>query len=127
MTGLIAHTYGALSKLESSMRSLERAGLGPATEPYQILSRARRAIWESVGIRQPKLTQLLLQIIGLSPGTIRVFHDAETGWFTEAREKPGDPPIYHQVSDVVAAQILKGKLTHELEAELMTPDEYLGE
>ena len=70
---------------------------------------------------------LFLRLLGLSPGEIKLWHDAECGWFTEAREHPGATPVYHYISDEVAASIIKGELSKELEAELMKPDEYLGE
>jgi hypothetical protein len=70
---------------------------------------------------------LLKLVAGLSPGSVKVFHDAESGFFVDARAYEGAPPIYHHVTDEVAGIILGGGLTHELEAELMKPDEYLGE
>lgn len=127
MSDLIIHTYGAIRRLEKSMSGLKLGGLGPGTEVFDILAKARADIWKSVGIKQPKTMSILRLLLGLSPGSIRVIHDAESGWMTEAREKPGAPPVYHYVSDEVAAQILQGKLTHELELELMKPDEYQGE
>ncbi|GAI13138.1 unnamed protein product, partial [marine sediment metagenome] len=36
-------------------------------------------------------------------------------------------PVYKAISDEAAMAILKHEMTKELEAELMTPDEYLGE
>ena len=81
----------------------------------------------SVGFKFPRSITQLLKLLGLSPGTITLFHDVEAGWLVSARKGPGAPPIYHYVKDDVALAILKGELTHELEVQLMTPDEYIGE
>jgi hypothetical protein len=80
-----------------------------------------------IGFTIPKPITLIRKLFGLSPGTITLFHDADSGFFTDARAYEGAPPVYHHVTDEVAGIILEGRLTHELEAELMKPDEYLGE
>jgi len=80
-----------------------------------------------VGFKAPRPLTLIAKLIGLSPGVIKVWHDAESGWMSEARARPGAPPVYRAVSDEVAMAILKGELTHELEEKLLTPDEYIGE
>jgi len=91
------------------------------------LSSIRSQLLVRVGIKFPRTISQILKLAGLSPGTITLWHDVESGWLTEAREKAGAPPVYHYVKDGVALTLLSGKLTHELEVELMTPDNYLGE
>jgi len=99
-------------------------GVSDATrELYSIRGR----LLATVGLKFPRTISLILELAGLSPGTITLWHDIESGWMTEARERPGAPPVYHYVKDDVAMAILSRKLTHELESELMKPDEYLGE
>lgn len=127
MAGLLSHQYGAIRQLERTMASLRRAGLGRGTPAFDALYRARAEVWKGIGFKLPKVIQLLLRLPGLSPGEIKLWHDAETGWMTEARERPGTPPVYHHISDEVAVSILKKELTPALERELMTPVEYYGE
>lgn len=95
--------------------------------PYQSLFSLRRKILSQIGFKFPRVPSLLGIILGLSPGVIKVWHDSESGWMSEARVRPGAPPVYKKVSDEVAITILKKEITKELEAELLTPDEYLGE
>ena len=121
--------------LSSQMREVERAI--NALRPYIDIPGVRDAqrqlfairgdLLKSIGLKLPRKMSSVLQLMGLSPGTIRLWHDIEGGWMTEARAKPGSPPVYHYVPDTVALTILKRALTHELEADLMQPDEYLGE
>lgn len=127
MPGLLYHTYRQLHEYERSMKVLTIGGFGPGTAPFSILYEARNKVLASVGLKASRSVLSILKLAGLSPGEITVWHDAESGFFTEARERPGAAPAYHHVSDDVAITILKGQLTHELEAELMKPDEYLGE
>jgi hypothetical protein len=91
------------------------------------LSSIRGRLLRTVGLKFPRTISQILKLAGLSPGTVTLWHDVESGWMTEARERPGAPPVYHYVKDEVAITILSGKLTHELEAILMKPDDYLGE
>jgi len=117
------------------VREVERA-LGSLTPHVDIpgvsdvigeLFSVRAKLLATVGLKFPRTISMILKLAGLSPGTITLWHDIESGWMTEARVKPGAPPVYHYVSDDVAITLLKRELTHELEAELMTPDPYLGE
>ena len=87
----------------------------------------RGKLLKQTGLKFPRSITSILKVVGLSPGTITLFHDIEGGWLVDARVKAGAPPVYHYVKDEVAVAILSGKLTHELEAELMKPDDYLGE
>ena len=80
-----------------------------------------------VGFKYPRTISQIARLIGLSPGTITLWHDVESGWMSEAREKPGAPPVYKAVTDEVAMALLKGELTKELEQVLMAPDDYYGE
>lgn len=127
MAGLLYHQYRGLNELERTLKVLTKAGFGPLSEPFEAVSALRGKLLGQLGLKAPKPMSLLKLLAGLSPGTIKVWHDAESGWFSEAREKPGAPPVYQHISDEVAMAILKGELTHELEMTLMTPDEYLGE
>jgi len=127
MAGLLYHSYRQINEIQRTLRVLTRAGFGPLTEPYQAVYKLQGDLLGKLGLRVPKSMLSLLKLTGLSPGSVSVWHDAESGWFTEARERDGAPPVYHHVSDDTAMTILRGEMTHELEAELMKPDEYQGE
>jgi len=112
---------------DRAMRALRLRGI-PITNPAMTeLSALRGKLLAQIGIKYPRVTSLLAKIIALSPGSIKLWHDVESGWMVEARIKPSSPPVYHSVDDDVAAMIVRGEMTHELEKRLMTPDEYIGE
>lgn len=115
------------SYLERTLRTLQRYNINPLSTEYRRIERVGDYININMGFKVPKPITLIMRLFGLSPGELKLFYDAETGWFTEARAKEGALPVYHHVTDEVAVTILKGELTHELEVELMKPDEYIGE
>lgn len=96
-------------------------------EANKELYKIRGALLAKIGLKFPRTISTILKLAGLSPGTITLFHDIESGWLVAARKTPADLPVYHYVDDATAVTILSGELTHELEDKLMTPDEYLGE
>lgn len=110
-----------VGEIEHALSTMRKFGISELSPAYLQLSGIRGRLMAQVGIKAPRVTSLLLKLIGLSPGTVKLWHDVESGWMSEARVKPGAPPVYRAVSDEVAMALLKGELTHELEAELMTP------
>jgi len=116
-----------INRLDESMGMMRMRGISPSAGPYQELFRLRGKLMGQVGIKYPREITLLMRVLGLSPGEIRLWHDVESGFMSEARAYPGAPPVYKAVSDDIATAILKKEITKELEAELMAPDEYLGE
>ena len=116
-----------LDRLDKGMAEMLREGIPMTSTPFRAVWEARAKLQASFGYRLPRPVFAILKLYGLSPGVIQLWLDAESGYFTEARAKEGAPPIYHHVTDDVAMAILKGEFTHELEAELMTPDDYIGE
>jgi hypothetical protein len=123
----VEYQRSMLNEIERAKSILLKAGYGVIDPPYLNLLRAGRMSLASFGLKVPRPMTLIIKLVGLSPGTITLWHDAESGFFTEARAKEGAPPVYRHVTDEVAIKILKGELTHELEVELMTPDDYIGE
>ena len=121
------YNYRQVGEIDRALKVLRLNGILEDSLPYKSLFSLRGKILKQIGIKFPRVPSLLKLVAGLSPGIIRVWHDAESGFMSEARVKPGATPVYKHVSDDVAIKILKGELTKELEAELMTPDQYLGE
>lgn len=117
-----------IRELENVLKALHpHLELPGVSDAYKSLYSLRGKLLAQVGLKFPRTITLVLKLAGLSPGTVTLWHDVESGWLVEARAKLGAPPVYHYVKDEVAINILSGKLTHELEAELMTPDDYMGE
>ena len=123
----LASQFQALNEVNRTLRVLTKVGFGPMTEPFEAVNKLRSELLGSMGLLKPKPTSLIKLLAGLSPGSVKLFYDGDYGWVTDARTKPGAPPVYHHVSDDIAVALLKGELTKELEALLMKPDEYLGE
>lgn len=121
------YNYRQVTEIDRALKVLRLNGILEDSLPYKSLYSLRGKILKQIGIKFPRVPSLLKLVAGLSPGTIKVWHDAESGFMSEARAKEGAPPVYKHVTDEVAVSILKGELTHELELELMTPDEYIGE
>ena len=116
-----------IQRLDKSLGSMRVSGILTTAGPYQELYALRGKLMAQIGFKFPREITQLMRLIGLSPGTITLWHDIESGFMSEARARPGAPPVYKRVSDEVAMAILKKEVTKELEAELLTPDEYLGE
>jgi len=119
--------WSQINELERALGTMRKFGISELSGPYQELFKLRGKLMAQVGIKFPRTVTQLLKLLALSPGTLTLWHDVESGWMTEARAAPGAPPVYKKASDEVAMAILKGEITHELEQQLLTPDEYLGE
>jgi len=116
-----------IRELDRALSTMRRFGIDELSGPFRQLSAQRGKLLSQVGFKFPRTISSLLKLLGLSPGTITLWHDVESGWMSEAREKPGAPPVYKAVTDEVAMALLKGELTKELEQVLMAPDDYYGE
>ena len=120
--------WNQVNEVERAIKALRpHISIPGVSEATSELFSIRGRLLKTVGLKYPRTISQILKLAGLSPGTITLWHDIEAGWMTEAREREGAPPVYRYVGDDVAVTILSGKLTHELEAELMKPDEYIGE
>ena len=75
----------------------------------------------------PRLRVLIRTIVGLSPGNVRVWHDTEQGWMAEGRKTPTSSPVYHQITEADAAQLIGAHPNPELSHRMMEPDSYVGE
>jgi hypothetical protein len=75
----------------------------------------------------PRLRVLIRAIAGLSPGSVRVWHDTEQGWMAEGRKTPTSSPVYHQITEAEAAQLIGEHPKPELAHRMMEFDGYIGE
>jgi hypothetical protein len=116
-----------INEIERALGVMRKFKIPVISDAYQDLYKLRGKLLKQVGLKFPRSVTQLLKLAGLSPGSITLWHDSESGWLAEARERPGAAPVYHYVGDEVAMQVLRGELTHELEATLMAPDLYVGE
>jgi len=116
-----------IHEVERALETMERYGISTTDPAYLALEGQRGALLTQVGIKFPRTFFQVAKSFGMSPGVITLWEDVESGWMSEARERPGAPPIYHYVSDEVAMAILKKEVTPEMREYLFTPDPYLGE
>lgn len=120
--------FDQLHEIERAISSLQPhvdlPGIGDALKTLQA---SRAELLAKIGIKFPRTITQILKLIGLSPGSLVVYHDVEGGWLVAARKHEGAPPAYHYVDDATAVKLLSGGLDHELEDWLMTPDNYAGE
>ena len=116
-----------LREVERVLGAMEKRGIPFEDPTYQVFWKERGGLLAQVGKKFPRKTTLLGVVTGLSPGVIKIWHDVECGWMSEARERRGAHPVYKSVTDEVAFAIIEGKVTPELERDLLAPDEYLGE
>lgn len=118
--------YTQINELDRALGTLRRFGL-EGMPSFNQLSATRAKLMTQIGFKFPREISLLVRLAGLSPGEIKLWHDAEAGFMAEARERPGAPPVYHHVSDDEAGEILTGELSQETHDRLMAPDDYYGE
>ncbi len=111
-----------LGEVEKALDLLRGAGFGSGTSPFRILERERAKLLSNIGVKLPRTTNLLIKLIGLSPGVMVLYHDNEEGFMVEARRTPQADPVYHLVQGDVAIKVLKHELSPELEEFLMTPE-----
>jgi len=116
-----------IHELEKAMTTMERFGISTTDPAYLSLQGRSGALLAQVGAKFPRSYDWLTFLVGESPGTIRLGHDVETGWFSEARVTPAAPPIYHRLSDQEAMAVLKKEMSPELHDKLFILDDYLGE
>ena len=119
--------WGQIHELDRALGTMERFGIETTDPAYLALEGRRAGLLAQVGTKFPRSYDWLTFLAGESPGTIRLGHDVETGWFSEARVRPGAPPIYHRLTDEEAMAILREKISPELHDRLFTPDPYIGE
>lgn len=111
-----------IGELEKALGTMTRFGIEETDPAYQALFAKRGALLAAVGKKFPRSAIQLRLLPGFSPGVIRLWHDVESGFFTDARVRPGAPPVYRAIPDNIAMAILKRELTHEEFEALLIPD-----
>ena len=119
--------FNQIRELEKAMGTMSRFGILPSSPAYMQLFNVRGKLMAQVGFKFPRSIIQLVKLIGLSPGSITLWEDIESGWLAEGRVTPGAPPVYHYITDEQAIAILKKDISPELHDFLMTEDPYLGE
>lgn len=104
--------YQQLREVEKALGAIRRAGIPESADPYRQLYKLRGQLMSQRVFKMPRSVTQLVRIAGLSPGILTLFHDTETGFLVEARSRPGAPPVYHHVDEVIAEDILAGRDVH---------------
>jgi len=112
-----------IKEIERALGTMRKYGIGDLFPAYRQLEGLRSKLLGSVGFKFPNAITLLASLAGFSPGTIKLWHNAESGWMSEFRPRPGAPPVYKAASDEVAMAIMKREITDELEERLAAPDQ----
>lgn len=116
-----------VKELDRALGTMRKYGIPELSDAFQQLSSVRHRLLGQMGIKFPRTITQVIRLAGFSPGVIALWHDVESGWMSEARERPKAPPVYRAVSDDIAMAILKREITPELEKYLLTPVDYYGE
>lgn len=117
----------AVTNFLDSLNKLRNAGVSPGSDAFRRLQAGLNEYLPLVGTRVPRPTVFILRLLGLSPGSLSLFHGGDFGWTVALRELAGATPHYKTISDELAIHIVKDGLTHEEFMELSRPDDYLGE
>jgi len=116
-----------IREVERALGTLRKYGISDISPEYLKLSGIRGRLLSQVGLKFPRSIIQVLKLVGLSPGSITLWEDIESGWLAEGRVRPGAPPVYHYITDEQAIAILNKDISTELHDFLLTEDPYLGE
>ena len=119
--------WNQIRELEKAMGTMRRFGILESNPAFRQLFAARGKLMAQVGFKFPRTIIQLVKLVGMSPGSITLWEDIESGWMAEGRVKPGAPPVYHYITDEQAVAIINRDVSPELHDYLMTEDPYLGE
>lgn len=108
---------------DETMANLKTLGISPDDPIFGQLTKIRGELFGKLGFRVPRNLFPILSLVGLSPGSLRLWYDVESGWLVEARERGGAPPVYRYVGDEVAAKISKDEITHAEFMAMLEPEE----
>ena len=113
--------------ITSAMRTMGVSPYSLNLPVYSELRALRSSILSQVTASFPRASLLIRLIVGLSPGSVRVWFDTENGWICEGRKTPGAAPVYHSITHEEAQRLLREDPDAELAHRMMEPDLYAGE
>jgi len=122
-----SYKWKQLLNVTGALRELAPSSYISSLSGYTDLLNLRGQLLEQVLGPYPRIATLLGTITGLSPGSVKVWHDSENGWFAEGRVEPGAPPVYRRISAEDARALLEKNPDPDLAHKLMQPDTYAGE
>lgn len=94
---------------------------------YGELMALRSQILSEIMPATPRISLLLRTIVGLSPGSVRVWLDTEQGWMCEGRKTPSSNPVYHHITEAQAQALMQEHPDPDTAHRMMEPDPYVGE
>lgn len=121
------YKYIQANTITGALRTLGRSTYSINLPIYGELMALRSQLLADILPATPRLSVLLRTIIGLSPGSVRVWLDTEQGWMCEGRKEPGSTPVYHHITDTEAQELMQEHPDPELAHRMMEPDPYVGE
>jgi hypothetical protein len=116
-----------VSNLTGSLNLLSMSSFGANLPVYGELMAMRSQLIEGTIGATPRAAVLIRTIIGLSPGSVKVWFDTERLWMAEGRKTPEAHPVYHQITEAEAKELTSEHPDPDLAHRLMEPDEYIGE
>jgi len=116
-----------ISTVNGALRAMGISRTGLQLPAFRELTNLRSALISEILPSTPRTAMAILRLVGLSPGSVRVWLDTEYGWMAEGRKTPGDPPVYHHITEAEAIRLMSKPPDAELAHRLMEPDSYAGE
>ena len=121
------YKYRQANTITGALRTLGLSPYSMHLPIYGELMALRSQILSEILPATPRVSMLLRTIIGLSPGTVRVWLDTERGWMCEGRKTPGAALVRHHISDAEALALMQEHPDPALAHRMMEPDPYVGE
>lgn len=121
------YKYIQANTITGALRTLGLNSYSMKLPIYGELMALRSQILADILPATPRISIMLRTIIGLSPGSVRVWLDTEQGWMAEGRKSPGAQPAYHHITEAEAQALMQEHPDPDLAHRMMEPDPYVGE
>jgi hypothetical protein len=121
------YRWGQISTVNGALRTMGLSSFSLNLPVVSELRALRYNLLSQVTGPFPRASVLIRMIIGLSPGSVRMWLDTENGWMCEGRKSPGSTPVYHSITKEEAAALLQEHPDEALAHRMMEPDGYIGE